>query len=66
MDELVELRNTNYYMLVNKATRTALSLNFKAKNIEKEEPTLAEPNQEDLSQVWMIVQVAPDRHPNKY
>ena len=65
-NNLIELRNTNYYMLVHKATNKALYLHDKAKDFEKETVLLADPDQTDLSQVWMIVEVAHDKYPNMY
>ena len=65
-DNLVELRNTNYYMLVHKATNKSLYLYDKAKDFEKEQVLLSDPDQNDLSQVWMVVEVNHDRYPNMY
>lgn len=64
--ELVEIRPTNYYMITHKATKQALYLNHESKNFEKEKVSLRDANEEVLGEVWMLVEVNPDRYPNMY
>lgn len=33
--DLIELRNTNYYQIVNKASKKVINVNEKSKNFEK-------------------------------
>ena len=63
---MIELRSTNYYMIVNKSTKQALYVNHESKHLDKEQVVSENANQQVLGQVWMLVEVAPERYPNMY
>ena len=63
---MITLKNTNYYLLVNKENGKSLHLDASSKNYEKEKIHLAACNENDLSQIWMAVEIAPDRYPGKF
>ena len=58
------IQNGKYYMMVHKGTKRSLFLPETFPKFEKEQLCLHLPNQEEIGQLWMFMEVAPEKFPD--